>query len=148
MSKYHVFLSYNSRNIASAQRIFEELGNRGIRVWFDKTEISTGDDVQECLEQGLSESQAIVILIGECVGPWQSLEVKDGIREYVYKARPLFPVLLKGAVEDEIPNFISTDFHGNRPANQLAASSQYGNRMGFLAFVTQQRFLGVSTGVP
>ncbi len=106
MSKYHVFLSYNSRDITSAQRIFEELGDRGIRVWFDKVEIHPGDDVQERLDQGMSDSQSIVILIGESLGPWQSLEVKDGIREYVYKGRPLFPILLKGAVEDEVPRLL------------------------------------------
>ena len=106
MNKYHVFLSYNSSDIKFAKSIFEELRNRGIRVWFDKVEINPGDDVQARLDQGLSESQSIVILLGESLGPWQTLEVKDGIRECVYKGRPQFPILLKGADENAVPRLL------------------------------------------
>lgn len=107
MSQSHVFISYNSDDSDSAYKISKELTKRGIRIWLDKDQIGIGDTLQECLEEGLSNAYAMVVILGESVGPWQNLEVRDGIRDNVYKGLALFPILLKGGDPDKIPRLLS-----------------------------------------
>jgi hypothetical protein len=38
-----IFLSYASQDAGAARRIAEALGNAGVEVWFDKSELRGGD---------------------------------------------------------------------------------------------------------
>lgn len=108
-----VFVSYNSKDQATALELARALQKRDLEVWFDqdRSRIRVGDCLSKALEKGLRDSKVYVILLSESIGPWQALEIEAGIRQYVYQGRPLFPVLLKGANVDMVPMLLGGLVH-------------------------------------
>ena len=113
-----VFLSYNQKDKDSARQLYERLTQKNLDVWFAEERIQLGESLAQGLERGLREARAIAVLVGQAEGPWQALEVEVGIREYVYKGLPLFPILLQGSHCDLIPMLL-------KPLVYLDLSSSY-----------------------
>ncbi|MBW4450494.1 MAG: toll/interleukin-1 receptor domain-containing protein [Spirirestis rafaelensis WJT71-NPBG6] len=58
-----IFLSHSSQDKPYVNLLQEKLTKRGYRVWYDKTNINWGDNLQEKIEEGLEQSyKGIVVL--------------------------------------------------------------------------------------
>jgi hypothetical protein len=62
VSKYHYFISYTGVDRPTAERLYNDLSNRQLEVWYDENEILPGDSIVEKIEQGLKKSDRGVIL--------------------------------------------------------------------------------------
>jgi predicted nucleotide-binding protein len=63
MSTRKVFISYSHSDKDWARRFAETLEHSGLEVWFDEFNIKAGQPLVEALENGLRESDAVVLLI-------------------------------------------------------------------------------------
>ena len=61
--RYQVFLSYASADKEIAHRIVNELRERGICVWFDAYELQFGDSIVEAVENAISASDYLIVLL-------------------------------------------------------------------------------------
>lgn len=62
MSKFNVFLSYSSQDLAWADRLHASLVGRGLTVYFDRKSLRDGDGWEAQLEQGLKQADHLVCL--------------------------------------------------------------------------------------
>ena len=60
LATYDVFMSYAHVDAARATPIVEALRVRGLRVWFDETEISDFESITRSISEGLARSMALV----------------------------------------------------------------------------------------
>jgi SAM-dependent methyltransferase len=112
--KYHAFISYNSKNREQVRTIYEYLSNSGLRVFFDKASLQSGQPFQETMEDALRNSASILVIVGpDGIGPWQGEENYDFQLLMVGRAsgRTVIPVILPGASfgpeVDGIPLFLT-----------------------------------------
>jgi TIR domain len=61
---YHAFLSHNSADKSSVERLAEELENRGVACWLDKWNLVPGDAWQPLIEEALGQCATCVIFFG------------------------------------------------------------------------------------
>ncbi len=61
--RYQVFLSYSSSDREIAQRIVDELRQKGVRVWFDTYELQSGDSIVKAIKNAISASDYLVVLL-------------------------------------------------------------------------------------
>jgi len=94
---YDVFLCYNSRDKKAVKQIGDRLKERGILPWLDEWEIRAGELWQDALEAQLKNVKSVAVFIGpRRIGPWQDLEMKAFIRQFVQRKSPVIPVILPG----------------------------------------------------
>lgn len=98
-TQYDVFLSYNGRDRAIAERLAHELDKVKLRVWLDCRELPAGGEFPEKLYQAVEESRATVLLVGTSgLGRWQESEVGMAVsRKRRTRSHRVVPVLLPGA---------------------------------------------------
>lgn len=120
MPEFDVFLSYSTADTATAGEIFKELSARGLKVWFDKQQISVGDNVDACIRDGLEKSLGIVVLLGKKLGDWQKGELNNAVRSAI-TGRILFPVLLPGSSPDKLPLLLEGIHHLDLRQQGIAA---------------------------
>jgi hypothetical protein len=114
------YLSYNSADRATAEKLTHELGREGVSVWFDAHELKAGDDWAGALERELGESRYLLVLVGSRAGHsvWQQREWRK-ILEEIWRdpGKRLVPVLLPGA---SLPAFVrSTSSSGELQAVRI-----------------------------
>jgi lactate dehydrogenase-like 2-hydroxyacid dehydrogenase len=61
--KMKVFISHSSKDEALAAKVVSYLERAGLDVWYDEREIMPGDNSGEKIDQGLRESDAMVVLL-------------------------------------------------------------------------------------
>ena len=103
---FDVFLSHNSRDKPSVERIAERLRAAGLAPWLDKWQLTPGGPWQQELGAGLDASAACAVFIGPAdLGDWELQEVAlaldRGAKERGFR---VFPVLLPGVREPFDPN--------------------------------------------
>ena len=59
---YDVFISYSSADRAWAEKLFQSLTNRNIRVFFDRQRIDAGSDWNRALAKSVQNSQHLIVL--------------------------------------------------------------------------------------
>jgi hypothetical protein len=58
-----VFISHSSRDEALVSKVVSYLEQAGFEVWYDEREVLPGDNPGEKIDQGLRESDAMVVLL-------------------------------------------------------------------------------------
>lgn len=111
---FDVFLSHNSREKPTVERIAERLKRDAVEPWLDKWCLTSGGDWQEELAEGLRRSKACAVFIGPAgVGNWARLELKLAT-DRMAKDRDfrVFLVLLPGLPDpfdtSTLPPFLTT----------------------------------------
>jgi len=88
------------------------LRSAGLRIWFDKWCMLHGVEVQKQIEDGLDESKAIAVFVGESgLGPWEEAEFRAAFMDRIRDAStPVIPVLLPRSekVYPTLPPFLRT----------------------------------------
>jgi len=104
--RFDVFLSYNSRDRASVERIAERLKRAGLEPWLDRRSLTPGGDWQRELGAGLDASVACAVFVGpHDLGAWELQEVAVALgRAATQQGFRVFPVLLPGVEEPFAPN--------------------------------------------
>lgn len=105
---FDVFLSHTSDDKTSTRRIAEALVASGLRVWFDEWNLHAGMSWQRALEDGIANSRAVLIVIGNTgIGAWQQEEMHVAIDYRVKDRRPVIPVFLPDAQPSKhLPTFL------------------------------------------
>ena len=106
--RFDVFLSHNSKDKPLVKELAVWLKERGLKVWYDEWELRPGMTWIEKLQEGLQQSQVIIVFIGEHGrGPWHDQEMQAALLKSVKHDCPVIPVWLPGCPEQpEIPSFL------------------------------------------
>ncbi|MGA2259090.1 MAG: toll/interleukin-1 receptor domain-containing protein [Thermoguttaceae bacterium] len=107
--KYDVFLSHNSKDKAAVRELKRQLALQGLSVWYDEDELRPGIPWQRRIEEGITASRSIAVLVGnDGLGPREDEEMQGALRLATKDRRPVIPVLLPGAPsEPSLPMFLS-----------------------------------------
>jgi TIR domain len=101
LTRFDVFLSYNSADRTSVERLARHLKRVGLEPWFDRWSLTPGGRWQEEIEAGLAGSASCAVFIGkDHFGDWERLELSVAlIKAATDREFRLFPVLLPGIEE-------------------------------------------------
>ena len=111
---FDVFLSHNSKEKPTVERIAEKLKRDGIEPWLDKWCLTQGGNWQDELAHGLRSSSACAVFIGPSgIGDWERLEFQIATdRMAKDRSFRMFLVLLPDLPEPfdtgTLPPFLST----------------------------------------
>lgn len=106
MNRPSVFLSHSSKDKAFVSRLATDLKSRGVPVWFDQWELKVGDSLTEKIEQGISQSGwlAVVISRNSASSDWVQKELRAAqARELRDKNVFVLPIIIDDC---EIPLFL------------------------------------------
>jgi len=104
---YDIFLAYNSKDRDEVRAIHNVLKKRGMEVWFDDVQVRPGHLFQEEIERVLPYTKAFGICIGASgVGPWERLEIRTAIAQFVNRGAPVIPILLPSYSSRSLPAFL------------------------------------------
>jgi hypothetical protein len=93
-----IFLSYASGDSGVAQRIAEEIRRVGMGVWFSEWELRPGDSIADRIEEGLSASDILLVLLSprSVSSRWVEHELSTALsRELKSRAITIVPVLIE-----------------------------------------------------
>jgi hypothetical protein len=62
--KYDIFLSHSSCDKDFARKIYDELKQRGLRIWFDEFELQPGKGWLKSLREAIEGARFCIVLIG------------------------------------------------------------------------------------
>lgn len=108
-----IFLSYASVDRIYAERLATDLRAWGVRVWWDQWEIRVGDSLTEKLQQGLTASSKLaVILTPESVASsWVQREIGSALmRELDERRVTVLPLLFRDC---EVPALLRDKKHAD-----------------------------------
>jgi hypothetical protein len=95
---FDVFLCHNSEDKPEIRRIADDLIKQGIKPWLDEREIKPGELWQTALEEQISTIKSATVFVGESgFGPWQHIEMRAFINEFVERKCPVIPAILPSA---------------------------------------------------
>ena len=97
IGEYDVFLAYNNLDKSQVEKIAGSLKHRGLNPWFDKWNLPPGRSFQEEIEKVFPMTRSVVVFVGPSgIGPWEEMEVRLAIQQFVKRKLPVIPVLLPG----------------------------------------------------
>ncbi len=120
MTGFDVFLAHHSNDKPTVRRLAKALKARGSRVWYDELELVPGQIWQQVLEDEISKAKAAIVCVGKSqIGPWEALEMRAALTEFVERGTPVIPVLLPDAqTRPKLPLFLRqfkwVDFRGTK----------------------------------
>lgn len=106
--EFDVFLAHSSKDKKDAERLAIQLQELGLKPWLDAWNSPPGRLFQEEIEEVVPKVRCVAILCGKSgVGPWERLEIRLAITQFVRRRSPVIPVLLPGAKRmAELPLFL------------------------------------------
>lgn len=105
--RIRVFLSHSSADNELAKRISNDLQQAGIDVWLDEAEIRPGHDAIAKLEEGVSKSRFLAVMVSKesLKSNWVRKEVNVKLTEEVNSDRVcVLPILVENCA---LPSFLS-----------------------------------------
>ncbi len=108
ISEFDVFLAHNSIDKPLVEAVGMELKRRGLNPWFDKWNLPPGRMFQKEIEDVLPSIKAVAVFVGPGgIGPWEDMEIRVAIDQFVKRSSPVIPVLLPGLKDEpELPLFL------------------------------------------
>ena len=107
---FDVFLCHNSADKSAVKKIGEHLKRFGLLPWLDVWELPPGQPWQELLEKQIGSIRSAAVFVGpDGIGPWQNMEMRAFLSEFVDRKIPVIPVLLPECGEaPSLPIFLRT----------------------------------------
>jgi hypothetical protein len=118
---FDVFLCHNSRDKDAVRKMNQRLQTENINTWFDEEQLPPGRLWQELLEEQINQIKTAAVFVGESgLGPWQDIELRAFLSEFVRRRCPVIPVILKECRNvPQLPLFLNqftwVDFRKNIP---------------------------------
>lgn len=92
---FDVFLCHNSQDKDAVRQMNIRLKSKNIRTWFDEEQLPPGRLWQELLEEQIGQIKTAAVFVGQSgLGPWQDIEIRAFLSEFVRRRCPLIPVIL------------------------------------------------------
>jgi hypothetical protein len=92
---FDVFICHNSNEKDIVRQMNEQLKKSGIKTWFDEEQLPPGRPWAELLERQIETIKSVAIFVGNSgIGPWQDMEIKAFLQEFVKRKCPSIPVIL------------------------------------------------------
>lgn len=119
--EFDVFLCHNSQEKDAIRDMNLRLKAHGIRTWFDEEQLPPGRLWQDLLEEQITIIKTAAVFVGESgIGPWQQIEMRSFLGEFVRRRCPVIPVILPDCREvPKLPLFLSqltwVDFRKPKP---------------------------------
>ena len=111
--RFHVFLCYNSEDRPAVESIAKQLKARRIVPWFDWWELPPGRAWQAALEAQIETIGSAAVFVGQSgLGPWQDVEVRAILSQFIDRDCSAIPVILP-SVEKKVPS-LPLFLRGNR----------------------------------
>ena len=107
--KFEAFLCHNTLDKPEVRKINASLKKAGIRTWFDEEQLKAGRAWQPALEKQIKSIRNALVFVGSRgLGPWEEVEVRAFLSEFVKRQCPVIPVILPGSkVIPELPIFLN-----------------------------------------
>lgn len=121
VKSFDVFICHNSEEKDVVRQMNRRLKKNGIKTWFDEDQLAPGRLWQDLLEKQLESIKTAAIFVGDRgIGPWQNMEIRAFIREFVRRKCPVIPVILPNcSVVPALPVFLNqftwVDFRKSTP---------------------------------
>jgi tetratricopeptide (TPR) repeat protein len=96
---YSCFISFSTRDEQFAQRLYQDLTDKGVKCWFSPHDIRGGEKIHEQIEKAISIYDRLLLILSDhsMHSPWVETEItKARKRELQEKRRMLFPISLVG----------------------------------------------------
>lgn len=101
-SDFDVFLCHNNRDKPEVKEIGMKLKEYGILPWLDEWNLRPGFPWQPALEEQIERIKAAAVFVGTSgVGPWQDIELRGFLQQFVARQCPVIPVILPDC--DKVP---------------------------------------------
>lgn len=120
-ARFDVFLCHNSQDKDTIRDLNLRLKSQKIRTWLDEEQLRPGRPWQDELEKQIQSIDSVVIAVGKSgTGPWQDVEIRAFLSEFVRRGCPIIPLLLPDCVEiPKLPLFLNqftwVDLRKSRP---------------------------------
>src|SRR5579883_1988508 len=107
---FHVFLCHNSEDKPAIRKINKDLQANGIKTWLDEEQLPLGRPWQPELEKQIGNIKHACVFIGRNgIGPWQNMEVRAFLSEFISRDCSVIPVLLPDASSvPDLPIFLKS----------------------------------------
>jgi hypothetical protein len=107
-SALNVFLCHNSADKTEIREINQIFKSNGLKTWFDEEQIEPGAFWQVELEKQIGNIKNVCVFVGNSGrGPWQDMEIRTFLSEFVSRRCRVIPVIMKSAtVVPELPIFL------------------------------------------
>lgn len=125
--EFDIFISYASENQYEVKNLVGVLEARGLRVWWDKGQITLGDRLSAKIDEGLRNSEYGIVLISErfIAKPWPESELRSMISRSTNSGKKvILPVLL---------NISHDSFAQTYPLMADVVTTQFGDDIDSLA---------------
>ena len=94
--KFHAFLSFAEEDTQTATALYQALSTFGLRVWFSKVHLQTGDSIMGVINGAINQSRAGIALVSHHTfgddKHFPMLELQSLINGDLYHDRPFFPI--------------------------------------------------------
>ncbi len=100
---YSCFISHSTKDKESAERIYSDLQNKGVRCWYAPEDLKIGDKFHERIEESIRIHDKLLIVLSEASvnSTWVEREVQAAReREDRSGKLVLFPIRIDNAVMD------------------------------------------------
>jgi hypothetical protein len=106
--EFDVFLCHNSKDKPEVKQIARVLEALEVVPWLDEWELRPGWPWQRALEEQIEHVKSAAVFVGiDGIGPWQDMEMRAFLNQFVRRNCPVIPVLLKDApMEPALPPFL------------------------------------------
>jgi hypothetical protein len=107
-TEFDVFACHHSTDKPQVRDLCRRLKETGIRVWLDEEQLPPGRPWQPLLEEQIARVNSAVVMVGRSeIGPWQDMEIRAFLSEFVQRNCPVIPTILPDASElPELPLFL------------------------------------------
>jgi len=118
---FDVFICHNSEDKPSVRKMNQRLRDSKIKTWLDEDQLPPGCAWQDLLEQQIQSVRTAAIFVGSSgIGPWQNVEARAFLQEFVRRQCPVIPVILRDCQNvPKLPLFLSqltwVDFRKDSP---------------------------------
>jgi hypothetical protein len=106
--QFDTFLCYNSGDKDAIRVLNTRLKDSGIVTWFDEDELPPGRVLQDELERQISSIKSAIVAVGQAgIGPWQNVEIRAFISEFIRCRCPIIPLILPDCEDvPDLPLFL------------------------------------------
>jgi hypothetical protein len=103
-----VFLCHNSEDKPAVRAVNKLLKASDLITWLDEERLPFGLPWQAELEGVIGQVRSAIVFVGKSgIGPWQNMEMRSFLDEFVSRTCPVIPVLLADApAAPQLPMFL------------------------------------------
>jgi len=98
---YSCFISYSSKNRTFAEKLYNDLQNRGVRCWFAPEDLKIGDRIRVAIDESILQQDKLLLILSETsvASDWVEKEVETAMeQERTQKRVILVPIQLDNEV--------------------------------------------------